>query len=168
MNLLYAQLVGAAAMLTISFSVQCRKKKNIMLVQAIANTLYAVQYTLLNAYAASSMNIITALRSLIYYFFSKKNKKIPVYIPVLVTIIIIYIGYLNYSGLLSLVPPIITIAYTISATYKNPKIFKTTFMICSFVWIYYNFTVEAYICIVGNVLEIISSITSIKRKNIRP
>ena len=45
MNVLYAQFIGAAALLTIAISVQCRKKKNIMLVQMTANILYSFKYS---------------------------------------------------------------------------------------------------------------------------
>ena len=44
MNVLYAQLIGAAAMLTMTLSVQCRKKKHMMIVQSIAHMFYSFQY----------------------------------------------------------------------------------------------------------------------------
>lgn len=164
MNVLYAQLVGAAAMLTITFAVQCRKKKHMMIVQMFAHLLYAFQYTLLGAFSACYMDLMAVLRTLIFYKYDKSRKKIPVILPIIICVITSLIGYFTYTNTLSLIPVIIAIAYTIGASFKNPRVYKYVFAVCAFGWIYYNFKVSAYICIIGNVCEITSSAIAIIRE----
>ncbi|SRR5574344_966584 len=159
----YAQFVGAAALLVIVLSVQCKKKKNIMLLQTIANILYSIQYILLNAYSAAYLNIITVLRSYVYYEYDKKRKKILLIWPIIFSIFCIIFGYIFYEGPIVIIPVLITIAYTIGATYKNPNVFRIVFLVCAFIWIYYNYSVGAYVSIFGNVCEIISTYISLKR-----
>lgn len=74
MNVLYAQLIGAAAMLTITLSVQCRKKKHMMMVQSAAHMLYAFQYALLGAFSAAFMDLISVLRNLLFYKYDKDKE----------------------------------------------------------------------------------------------
>lgn len=166
MNLLYAQLAGAAAMLLIALSVQCRKKKHILLVQLFANIFYAVQYMFLNAPAGLFPSLIAILRNLAFYLFENKKKKIPWYAPTFIIILILIVAYYSYDGIISLIPIIIAIAYTVGQTFKNPRKFKYIFGVCSVIWIIYNFKVHAYIGVLGNIMEITSAVTAIKREKI--
>lgn len=163
MNILYAQFIGAAALLIIVLSVQCKKKKNIMLFQLIANVLYSLQYILLGAFSAAYLNIVTIIRSYTYYECDKKIKKIPLFLPIIFSISTIVIGYILYDGLLILIPISITIAYTIGASFKDNNIFRKVFLVCAIVWLYYNFKVEAYVGMFGNICEIISTYVAIHR-----
>lgn len=164
MNLLYAQLAGAAAMLLIALSVQCRKKKHILLVQLFANIFYAVQYMFLSAPAALFPSLIAVVRNLIFYLYEKKRKKIPFYATSFILILILIVAYYSYEGIISLIPIFIAIAYTIGQTFKNPRKFKYIFGFCSIIWIIYNFSVKAYVGVLGNIMEIISATTAITRE----
>ena len=163
MNILYAQFIGAAALLTIVLSVQFKKKKNIMLFQLIANVLYSVQYALLNVPSAAYLNIITILRSYTYYLYDKKKKKIPLFFLIFYCLLSLVIGYLLYDNILVLIPITITIAYTVGAYYKDPNVFREVFLISAFAWLYYNYRVEAYVGMFGNLCEIVSTFIAINR-----
>ena len=166
MNMLYAQIIGAAAMLIMILSVQCNKKKNILLVQAISNLLYFIQYILLNAFSAATLNLITILRNICFYSYDKKNKNIPTWLLILFIIIILLIGKFVYSNVLDLIPIFITVMYTIGASCKNTNNFRKVFLGCSFLWIIYNFSVNAFVGVFGNIFEIVSiSIALYRYKN---
>lgn len=171
MNIIYAQLIGIAGMLTISASVHCRKKKNMMFVQSAAHLLFSFQYAILGAFTASFMDIMAILRNMLYRKYDKSRKKIPIILPIIVLSITSIIGYFTYNGLLSLLPILIAIAYTIGASFKDPKIYKYVFGICAAGWLFYNFQVHAYINIIGNIVEIVSTTIAItndyKRKKKR-
>ncbi|MBQ6285243.1 MAG: YgjV family protein [Bacilli bacterium] len=157
MEKLLAQIIGILAIITITISVHFKKKNHMMLVQSLAHLFYCTQYILLGAYSAAYMDGVAIARNLIYYKFDETKTKIPIIFPILLCTIIIIIGYFNYDGLLSLIPIVITLAYTISATFKNPKIFKCTFGFCALIWLYYNYKCGAYVCIIGNVMEFSST-----------
>ncbi|NLC47791.1 MAG: YgjV family protein [Tenericutes bacterium] len=163
MNILYAQLVGAAAMLTFSFSVQCRKKKHMMIVQMFAHFLFSIQYALLNAFAASYMDLVAVIRSLLFYKYDKSRKKVPIKLIIPVLFCTLVIGYFNYTDILSLIPLVTALSYTIGASFKDPKVYKKVFSVCAALWFIYNLTVGAYVCVIGNLVEIASAIIAIKR-----
>ena len=106
-NVLYAQLIGVAAMLTISFSVQCRKKKHMMMVQSFAHMLYAFQYALLGAISAAYMDIMAVVRNILFYKYDKNRRQVPIVLSGIIIIVTGIIGYLNYTNPLSLLPVII-------------------------------------------------------------
>lgn len=164
MNVLYAQLIGAAAMLTMTFSVQCRKKKHMMTVQSLAHLLYSFQYALLGAFSAAFMDIISVLRNFLFYKYDKDKKKIPTILPILVITITLIIGYLTYTNPLSLLPTIVAILYTIGASFKDPKVYKYVFGSCAIAWLFYNLKFKAYVCVIGNLMEITSTIIALVRE----
>ena len=167
MNVLYAQIIGAAAVIIVVFSMQCKKKTSMMIVQLISNFIFAIQYVLLNAFSACFMNLVTVLRCFIIYCYEKKKKRVPIVYPIVLSILTIIIGYYTYKYVLtswiSFIPVAITIAYIIASCFRNPRVFRITFMCASFLWLYYNFKVQAYVVFVGNIFEIISTSIALKR-----
>lgn len=162
-NILYAQLIGIFAMLTISFSVQCRKKKHMMMVQSCAHMLYAFQYALLGAISAAYMDVMAIIRNILFYKYDKNKKQIPIILSIFIIVLTSIIGYLNYTNILSLVPVIIAILYTIGASFKDPKVYKYVFGFCAIAWLFYNLKFKAYVCVIGNIMEIISTIIALIR-----
>lgn len=169
MNVLYAQLIGAAAMLTMTLSVQCRKKKHMMIVQSIAHMFYSFQYALLGGFSAAFMDIISVLRILLFYKYDKSKKKIPLILPTIVILVTVFVGILTYTNPLSLLPVFAAIIYTIGASFKDPKVYKFVFGTCAIGWLFYNLKFQAYVCVIGNIMEITSTaialIRETKRKN---
>lgn len=159
-------LAQTLALLAITFwviSILLRKKENILLMQAIANGLYGIEYLLLQAISAASMNFLSFGRLLIYYFYTKSNVKMPKWILLTFFSLVVIFGIITFEGPLSLIPTIITILYTYAFWQDKLKVARIIYIVAASFWIYYNYEVQAYIGIIGNVLEIISgSISLIK------
>lgn len=162
MNII-AQLFGIIAITLWVFSIQKNNKKDILFFQTGANVFYIILYIILGAYSGAFMNTISASKGLIYYEYEKQNKKIPKYWPLIFLIIITILGIITLDGILSLIPTLIAAAYIISTWQKNLKIIRIVYILAAIAWIYYNFMVGAYICILGNILEITSGITALIR-----
>lgn len=145
------------------FSIQFKRKKDILLAQTFANFFYSISYLVLNAYSAVVMNFISAIRAYIFYLYAKKRKKPPFYLLFIFIVSILIILYFVYKDLYSLIPPLITIAYFISTYCKNPKVIRVVFLVCGFIWIFYNLKVGAYVALIGNSFEIISGIIALRR-----
>jgi len=159
------QIVGGLAVLLWLISVQQKKQYKILFLQAIANFLYTVQYFLLGAFTAGCMNFVSFGRCFLFAEKRKKEKEIPRIYLLGFILILITLGMITYNGYLSSIPIVITIFYTISSYMKNSKWLRIIFLIAAFIWIYYNYMVGAYICIIGNIFEIISGTISIIRFN---
>lgn len=160
---IYAQILGGLAILFWIISVQNKKKKNIILNQMIANLLYTIQYSMLGVFSASSMNFTSTLRSLVFYQKEKNNQPISKIWLIIFLGLVIAGGIVFWDGYLSLIPIIITLFYTYSAWCKETKFLRIVFLCAAIVWIYYNYRVGAYICIIGNSLEIVSGTIALIR-----
>ena len=163
MNIIIANIIGVLAVITFIISIQYTNKEKILKYQAISNILYAIEYFLLNVRTASYMNIISASRCYLYQDYHKKKKDIPLKYLYLFIILIIIITIFSYKNFLSLIPPLITIIYIISSYLKDTKYLRFGYIICAFIWIYYNISVNAYVSLIGNMLEILSGTISIIR-----
>lgn len=162
MNIIVAQIIGVFAVIFFIFSIQYKEKYKILFLQAFANALYAIQYLFLNVYTASLMNIVSFFRCLLFGSYDLKKKKLPTLYLIIFIMIIIILGIINYNGMLSLIPVVITILYVIGS-YNDTKYFRIIFLICGIIWLYYNFTVKAYTSLIGNFFEITSGIVSLVR-----
>lgn len=158
-----AQVIGIIGVFFWVYSVQHKKQKEILFYQFLANLSYAIQYAILNVFTASAMNMSSVLRCLIFYNLRKNKKDISIVLLIVFLILIIFLGIITYNGLLSLIPVIITIFYTVSSWLKDTKWTRIVFILAAFAWIFYNFQVGTYPNIIGNIFEIISGTISLHR-----
>ena len=156
-----AQFFGIIAIVIWLLSILQNTKKNISLLQFLSNIFYGIQYFILGAFSASGMNITSSIRCLIIYLNERKNKKTSIFISLLACLIIFIITFFTYNGLLSLIPVFVTICYTYSLWQSNIKVTYIIVIAMAFIWIIYNALVGAYICVSGNICEIIFGIISI-------
>ena len=158
-----AQLVGVIAIILWGFSIQKKEQYKILFLQFLSNIAYVIQYLLLGVLETASMNFISAIRTYLFYKKRKNNKEISTNYLIFFIILIMFLGILTYKNYLSLIPIFITIFYSVSNWLKDAKWIRIVILISAFIWIYYNYVVGAYICIIGNIFEIISGVTSLIR-----
>ena len=160
------QLMGTIALSCWAASIQSKEKKSIMKLQVAANLFYAIQYYMLGAYSAASMNVVSTIRSIMFArneINKKNNTKLSLFMFV---IAIVILGILTCNKIISIIPIIIALAYTYATWQKNTKVLRITFLVAAIVWFFYNSIVGAYAPLVGNVIEIISGIVAISRFDI--
>ena len=134
-----AQIFGFIALILISISLQFDKRKKVLKFQALSNIFYSLQYLMLNAYSALFICFIGLIRSTIFSKYEEKNKDVPIYVLLIIVGLIIYSGILSYTNLLSIIPIFIGIIYSTFIWQKNLSKFRIASMLCSIVWIFYNF-----------------------------
>lgn len=156
-----AQILALFAILFWVISILLKNKKNILLMQVIANGIYGIEYLLLGAFSAASMNFLSFLRLLVYYFYALLNIKMPKWILFVFITLVLLLGIITYDGLISLLPIIITVLYTYAFWQNNLNVARIIYIVAAIIWIYYNYEVGAYVGIIGNVLEIITGLISL-------
>ena len=144
-------------------SVQFKKKKHILLTQVGASMCYLIVYVIKGAWSGVCIEIIEELKNIIFIKIEKQHKKIPIIILITFIILLIIVSIIFYDGILSLVPLLINILLFVSTYLKNPKYIRYTMVITGLLWGIYNIYVEAYIIFIGNILEIVAALISIKR-----
>lgn len=156
-----AQGLELIALILWIIGIVLKDKKNILLYQSTANLIRSVEYSILSAIGAASMNFCSFIRTMVYYLFAKKKKPVPIYVLFIFVALVLLIGFLTCNSLFSLIPVIITLMYTYSLAQDNQLITRIIYIICACFWIYYNVIVGAHLGIVGNIFEIIASFIAI-------
>lgn len=156
-----AQVLALFAILFWVISILLKNKKNILLMQVIANGIYGIEYLLLGAFSAASMNFLSFLRLLVYYFYALLNIKMPKWILFVFIALVLLFGIITYDGLISLLPIIITVLYTYAFWQNNLNVARIIYIVAAIIWIYYNYEVGAYVGIIGNTLEITTGLISL-------
>lgn len=143
-----------------------KKKKDILITQIGAAFCYMIVYIIKGATSGWIIEIIESIKDFIFIKIEKKGKQIPLWLLILFLGSLILTVMIFYDGPASILPLIINIAYFVSTYFKNPKFIRYTMLICAILWICYNYSVGAYVILIGNAFEIISAIYSIiKYKN---
>ena len=80
--------------------------------------------------------------------------------------IVVIFGIITFDGIISLFPIIITLLFSYATWQNNLKVTYFISFIVMVLYIIFNFYVGAYVSIISNVLELISTIVGlIKLKN---
>lgn len=145
MNILIAQIFGIIGMIINIIALQYKSKNKIMISQLLANIMYTIQYIFLHAYTGAFSACIAILRS--YFFKERQSKKKKIFKSTILIILFLIVSYFNYNNFISLIPLILGIITILSACFNKPRTYKLVYGLCSIVWIYYNYKIKAYICV---------------------
>lgn len=161
-----AQIFGLIGLIFTILSYQNTKKDKFLIGQILSNATFTIQYLLLGAYSAVVSIIIALLRNFTFLKFSKKNERVPFIIFLLFEMIVVIFGIITFDGIISLFPIIITLLFSYATWQNNLKVTYFISFIVMVLYIIFNFYVGAYVSIISNVLELISTIVGlIKLKN---
>lgn len=153
---------GILGFLFFVFSIQLKKKKDILFLQLVSNAFYTISYSLLGAFSAVFIDIISAIRCLIFAYFDGK-KKTPVIYLVILILLSCSVGIFVVKETFDVLPIIISIIYIITTWQDKKIIIELGFIIAAILWLIYNIYVKNYTPMIGNIFEIISGIVAIIR-----
>lgn len=160
---LIVNIVSVISIFLFIISVQFKNKKDILIIQTLSSICYMIVYFLLKAYSGATIELVEQTKNIVFIEYEKNNKDIPLLVLLLFIGLLIIITMLTYNGLNSIMPLIIYILYFLSSYFKNPKTIRTTMILCAIIWMLYNYSIGAYLMIIGNILEIISAVISLIR-----
>lgn len=165
LNFIIAQVFGVIALIILIISFQNNKKEKLLRLQMFSSLLYAIQYIFLKAYTGFSMNIICMIRNL---FFNKfKNVKPPLYYLVMIIVLMAFSSFFTFDGIISLLPTVAVILYSIALWNGNMKIIRVTEIISCTLFIIYDIKVLAFTGLIATIIEMISAVFALYRFDIK-
>lgn len=162
---IFAQIIGAIALVILMISFQKNKKETLLKYQTISSLLYALQYLLLTAYTGCFMNLMCMIRN--YVFNKYGDKKVPVYWLLLVVTIMILLSSVSYTGLISCLPMIAVVIYSIAIWSGNLKMVRCVNVVSCMLFIIYNVKVLAISGLIATIIEMLAALIAIFRFDIR-
>ena len=160
-----AQIFGALALTILITSLQKNSKTKLLLYQSISSLLYALQYLFLNAYTGCFMNLICMIRNMIFNQYPKKRP--PVYWLIITIVLMIFFSSLSYTGVISFLPMIAVILYSIALWHGNLTVIRTTEIISCSLYILYNIKVLAITGLIATIIELVGAIITVYKFDIK-
>lgn len=151
MYFLLAQIFAFLSSLCLLVSFWQRKRKKILYFQTLDSTFDIIQYLLLGAYTGSLISLLGATRA---YIFSKTNNNFFLFLFLLLYIIA---SIITFNGLISFLPLIAALVYTIVTWNKREKNIRLFSILVFFLWFIYDILVKAYISSITDIILISSN-----------
>lgn len=151
MNLLLAQVFALLSSLCLLISFWQKKRIKILFFQILDSTFDIIQYALLGAYTGSLISLLGATRA---YTFTKTNNK---YFLFLFLSLYIIASLLTFNGLISFIPLIAALIYTIVTWNKKEKNIRLFSILVFILWFIYDILVKAYVSSITDIVLVVSN-----------
>jgi len=155
-----AQLFGAIGLIILILSFQNNKKERLLKYQVFSSIFFAIQYFCLNAITGALMHAMTCIRNII---FKKYKENIPIIYLIMIVGVMIVLTIFSYNGLISILPSIGVILYSIAIWQKNLTITRFVEVFGCILFIIYNIKVVAIAGLISTIIEMISAMVAIYR-----
>ena len=157
LNNIPAHICALIGFIFLIISTQVKEKNKILLFQSLFSFFFFLQYILLGVYSAGILNLVSLVRNIVYY---KNTNKISTYSIIILTFLVGLICTIcdmkNYIFIINVIPLIINLLYAYSLSKKNIVLIKKVFLVCSIIWVIYDYFVKAYVGLICNSLEMLS------------
>lgn len=161
MNFILAQTFAFFSSLCLLFSFWKKKRKQILFFQILDSTFDILQYFLLGAYTGSLISLLGATRA---YTFSKTNNK---FFLILFLLLYTISSIITFNGLISIVPLIAALIYTIVTWNKKEKNIRLFSILVFILWFIYDILVKAYVSSITDIILIISNFLAFYKLDIK-
>ncbi len=163
-----AQIVGVFAVALFLLSYQMKKRKNIILCNAVSRVLYILQYLMLGAYEGAVLDILGTVSSVMAQnkekgFMRRHLKEMFL----LINLLMVGTGIWLYEDVFSLGALIGVLLHTVAFWITKEKTIRWVSFLGSPFWLIFNLANQAYGSAVGDFLTMVSISTAIYRYDIK-
>lgn len=162
-----AQIIGFIAFFVSLIAYHRKDKKTILINMIIANIINLVHYLLLGAYSGCITKLLAIFRDCFIIFKKNCNNFLNYFYLIFFIILYIIASIFTFNGILSILPLLAALIYTIFIWNGNELRLKKIAFICYFIWLIYNIFVMSISGIVSNVISIVSTLIAIKNEKRR-
>lgn len=170
--MVFAQIFGILGALSMLCSNWQKTREKMLFCLIFDGLFYFIQYILLKAYTGAFTNLISLIRAILFNKkgtndFFRKN-----YILYIILLLYVIIGIFTYNGVISLLPTIATIIYTVTLWQDAANVIRYGSVMMFTMWLIYNIIVGAYasaivegVLLIGTIISIIKFDIMNKYKN---
>lgn len=160
MYYIIGQIMGIIAVVLGFISFQMKTKQGILIFQILTAFVFSIHYLLIGAMTAVGLNLLSAVKSICYYYRDKKNDK-GVLVPIIFISLISLSGFLTWEGWYSALVMIGLIINAFSLAFFDANRIRISNFIKSPICLIYNFIVNSGGGIIYECAVLISSLIGI-------
>ncbi len=166
MSYILAQVFALVACIFYTISMQCKDRKNILLLFIIGNVIGALGLFLLKAYAGSLIQVVFGIETFINYILEVKGKKNKPFLVAIYIMLSVIISIITFKGLIDLLPLVCALLHTITIIQEKERNIRYTNLASLVLWIPYYIIFAAWANLASTLCIIVSNIISIVRYDI--
>ena len=160
-----AQIIGIIAMTFNILSYQGKQPKTVITFQLIGATLFSINFLLLGAVVGGILNILAAIRAVVFFFGDKlKADRISWLVVFIASYISVYVLNFTIFGkeptpfnlIIEILPVIGMLALNIGFRFKNSAKIRKCGLISSPAWLIYNIVAGSWGAIICELFTLIS------------
>lgn len=157
-----AQIIGFIALVFAMVSYQMKTQKKIVLIQIVSCSFFALHFLMLGAYTGALMNLIAAIRSVVFANKDKKWGRSNWWIVFFSLVCVVAVGF-TWEGTLSLMPMAGMVLTSVAWGIEKASLVRLISLPSSPLWIVYNFICGSTAGVLTEVFVMISIITAMIR-----
>ena len=157
-----AQFIGIIAFCLAVWSFQQNEHKKIVLLQLVANLCFALHFYLIGAYTGALLNLIGAVRSVVFVCKDKKWASSNWWL-VFFSFICIAAGIYTWKNAASVLPIIAMVLTTVAFGIPNPKLTRLVAFPSSPLWLIYNVLSQSWGGVATEVFNMLSILIGMLR-----
>lgn len=157
------QILGIVTLIFYVFSLQMKKKENLLVMQIVSNVTFALQYILTLAWTGATMAAIAVIRGIVFYIFKKKKIKPSIIALLIFEIAMIISTILTWESALSLLPLIGMSVSLLGQWQDNMKWIRISTIIGATFWLGYELSAGLYTAVLTELCNIASSMVGLWR-----
>ena len=162
-----AQIIGFIAFFVSLIAYHRKDKKTILINMIISNIINLFHYLLLCYYSGCITTLLAIFRDCFIIFKKNCNNFLNYFYLIFFIILYIIASIFTFNGILSILPLLAALIYTIFIWNGNELRLKKIAFICYFIWLIYNIFVMSISGIVSNVISIVSTLIAIENEKRR-
>lgn len=140
---------------------QSKTKKQILIFNTIACIASALSFMFLSAFSGCAMSLLAVLRN---YLFLNQDKTKDVNKLIIVLILLVLLTLVTYDGILSLMPSISTLLYTLSVWQNDRRLYRIFGIPIEIIWLIYHIYIFSIFGIILEGFLLISVVIGIIRE----
>lgn len=160
-----AQIISIIAMIFNILSYQQKSRKGIIAVQFVGGTLFAVSFLMLGAYSGGLLNVVGAVRAILFYNRDKFKMDKPVWLIIFFAIYLACYAMTfavfgteptPFNFAIEILPVIGLVATTFAYRHTEAKVLRRYSLISSVSWLIYNIVAMSIGAICCEIMSMIS------------
>jgi len=166
---IFANLIGLLAVVLFVVSYQLKRRRHLILCNALSRVLFVTQYLLLGAYEGALLDVTALAVSLVCN--RREQGWIKRHLPLtvaLANLAIVAVGLIPYRSPMSLLPILGVIFETSALWPKSERRIRILSLLGAPPWLIYNLYSAAWGVSVGNVITMVSILIAILRYDLIP
>jgi hypothetical protein len=144
---------GIALINAVLFAISGQQKKqvNYLLLQMVASVLFALQYVIVGAFTGMVMALLGAVRMLVFFFYKKKEKEVPMWALIMFMVVTVGAGILTalmavatsegslvWMWILNILPIVGIILITYGQWQSSVAVMRRAIIAVEAIWFVYN------------------------------